>query len=242
DFNYGVFASVWESQVILADGLGRINTGNAILSKWELKNAERIQLALRGDQEKLTKYFYLRRNVLKAEVNMPGTAGFYAVCVHVSAFATDDTKIKQIQTFKDILDTITADGGSFVAGGDLNALPPGADSTDFCQEDKCFGDSFHSPGDKPLHRGGSYFTTEADLLSILYAENTGYYPVISLADYLDDETLHFTHSSAKNPDLDRKLDYLWTNTDWISGSEKTHQEAKLLSDHMPVSASWKVPQ
>ncbi|MEE8336104.1 MAG: endonuclease/exonuclease/phosphatase family protein, partial [Candidatus Neomarinimicrobiota bacterium] len=45
DFNYGVCASVWESQVILADGLGRINTGNAILSKWELKNAERIQLA-----------------------------------------------------------------------------------------------------------------------------------------------------------------------------------------------------
>ncbi len=241
DFNYGVYASMWESQVILADGLGRINTGNAILSKWELKNAERLQLALRGDQDKLTKYFYLRRNVLKAEVNMPGTAGFFAVCVHAAAFATDDTKLKHIQGFKDILDAIIGDGGSFVAGGDLNSLPPAADSTDYCEEDKCFGDSFHGAGDKPLHREGSYFTPEADWLSLLYDENTGYYPAISLSDYLKNEALHFTHSSAKNPEMDRKLDYLWTNTGWIPGSGKTHQEAKSLSDHLPVSAGWEVP-
>jgi len=242
DFNYGVFASMWQSQVILADGLGRINTGNAILSKWELKNAERVQLALRGDQDNLTRYFYLRRNVLTAEVHMPGAQSFSAVCVHATAFATDDTKQKHIQTFKDILDAIVADGSSFVAGGDLNALPPGAHKTDYCDEDKCEGKSFHGMNDDPQHREGSYFTPEADWLSLLYTENTGFTAAISLGDYLADEAAHFTHSSAKNSDLDRKLDYLWTNTDWLPLSEKTHQEAKLLSDHMPVSAGWEVPQ
>ena len=64
--NYGVYASMWEVQFVPSDGLGRINTGNAILSKWPLSEAERIQLSLRGDQDALTKAFYVRRNVLKA--------------------------------------------------------------------------------------------------------------------------------------------------------------------------------
>ena len=38
DMNYGAYGSMWESQVILADGLGRVNTGNLILSKWKLEN------------------------------------------------------------------------------------------------------------------------------------------------------------------------------------------------------------
>ena len=70
--NYGVYASMWEVQFVPSDGLGRVNTGNAILSKWPLSEAERIQLSLRGDQDALTKAFYVRRNVLKAVVNYPG--------------------------------------------------------------------------------------------------------------------------------------------------------------------------
>ena len=41
NLNYGAYASMWQAQVILADGLGRVNTGNLILSKWALKDAER---------------------------------------------------------------------------------------------------------------------------------------------------------------------------------------------------------
>jgi endonuclease/exonuclease/phosphatase family metal-dependent hydrolase len=78
DMNYGAYGSMWQAQAILADGLGRVNTGNLILSKWKLENAERIQLPLRGDQDGLTKYFYLRRNVLKVVVDMPSNK-FYAV-------------------------------------------------------------------------------------------------------------------------------------------------------------------
>ena len=38
--------------------------------------------------------------------------------------------------------------------------------------------------------------------------------------------------------FDRKLDYLFTNSDWHSG--QTHQESWILSDHTAVSATFKL--
>ena len=95
------------------------------MSKWKLEDAKRHQLPLRGDQDGLTQLFYLRRNVITAKVDMPGTP-FFAVNAHLTAFATDDTKQKHISGFKTILDNIVASGFNFVAGGDLNAIPPNA--------------------------------------------------------------------------------------------------------------------
>ena len=233
NMNYGAYGSMWEAQAILADGLGRVNTGNLILSKWELKEAERHQLPLRGDQDGLTQYFYLRRNVLKARVSMPGNS-FYAVNTHLTAFATDDTKQKHIIGFKDILDGITEEGNFFVAGGDLNELPPNATKLDYCIEDQCSGDSYHE-GVEPKHKEGAYFTPEITWLNPLYQTYT---PAISLEKYGAQEEKHFTHSPDDQLVLDRKLDYLWTNTSWYSGT--THQEATKLSDHIPITATWVV--
>jgi len=98
-FNFGAYASMWKAQVIPSDGLGRMDNGNAILSRWPITDAERIQLPLRGDMDALTKYFYLRRNVIKAKIEIPGTDNVYAVGIHSSAFATDDTKQKQINKY-----------------------------------------------------------------------------------------------------------------------------------------------
>ena len=56
---------------------------------------------------------------------------------------------------------------------------------------------------------------------------------------------HFTHAPSTSmlddttvTKYDRKLDYLFTNGSWVSGSGFTHQEVWGLSDHMPVSASF----
>jgi endonuclease/exonuclease/phosphatase family metal-dependent hydrolase len=244
--NYGVFASMWQAQVVLADGLGRINTGNAILSKWPLRDAQRIQLPLRGDQDSLTRYFYLRRNILKARLDLPPGAGtnggdtpVYIVDIHATAFATDDTKKKHIARFKEVLEEIQSEGGYFVAGGDLNAIPPTSDSTDYCIEDGC-GESYHAPGDDPQHREGSYFTPEITWLQPIYDAFT---PDIDLSTYTSNQQDYFTHSTSGDRFWDRKLDYLWTNCDWgwVPGSVTTHQEAMNLSDHAPVSARWVIP-
>jgi hypothetical protein len=51
--NYGAYASIWKGDCIPSDGLGRINMGNAILSKWPFDRATRISLPDRTDQSAL---------------------------------------------------------------------------------------------------------------------------------------------------------------------------------------------
>ena len=101
---------------------------------------------------------------------MPGNS-FYAVNTHLTAFATDDTKQKHINGFKNILDGIVSEGHNFVAGGDLNALPPNAAKLDYCIEDQCSGESYHTGGDHN-HKEGAYFAPEITWLSPLYQTYT----------------------------------------------------------------------
>lgn len=238
-FNYATYASMWEAQVVPSDGLGRINTGNAILSRWPITEAIRIKLPQRGDQDALTKYFYLRRNILKAKIALPGLDTFYAVDIHASAFSTDDTKKKQLEIFKSELDKLVTLDIPFIAGGDFNSLPVNATVLDYCLIDKRDDESFHGPNDDPKHKEGSWFENEITWLQDLY---DAYYPAVSLADYGANETHYYTHTTDWDAPYDRKLDYLWSKIPWVAGSDSTHQDARQWSDHAPVSAKWEVPK
>ena len=242
--NFGVYASMWEADIIPSDGIGRINTGNAILSRFELSDAERIQLRLRTDQDDLIQYFYLRRNILKARIPKldQGEKQFFAVDVHATAFATDDTKEQHINKYIEVLNNINDAGDVFVTGGDLNAVPPGA-ITDYCESDMCIGETFHNSLSDPFHKEGSFFENfpnEPDILLPLYGV---YSPAIDIA--LCNMPEHYTHAPVTSmisdsiyTKYDRKLDYLFTNGDWLTGSGATHQSAWQISDHMPVSATF----
>ena len=238
--NYAVYASAWHAQFIPSDGLGRMNMGSAILSRWPLKEGKRIALPLRQDQDALTQYFYLRRNILLARIEISNVPNLYIVNVHTAAFSTDDTKEKQIVRFGEKLNELDTSGVLFIAGGDLNTLPPGSDKTDYCLEDMCSGESFHEPGDDPFHKEGSNFAEEQEILSGLYAQ---YQTAVPFEDYQNQQSRYFTHST-NHPDgfWDRKLDYLFTNGSFELQSDSTHQEAVPCSDHAPVSVLWRVPQ
>jgi endonuclease/exonuclease/phosphatase family metal-dependent hydrolase len=234
-FNYAAYGSQWKAQFIPSDGLGRMNEANAILSRWPLTDAKRIQLELRQDQDKLTRYFYERCCMVKAKVSIPGFKNFYAVNIHASAFATDDTKHQHIVAFKKELDNITATGNWFVAGGDLNTLPPNSDSTDYCYEDMCQGESFHQPGDDPQHKEGSNYTPESEWLVSFYSD---YQSAVELNDYHLKQPDYFTHTTRPEHTWDRTLDYLFTNNRWRNGSTVVHQDFFIDSDHAPVSAEF----
>jgi endonuclease/exonuclease/phosphatase family metal-dependent hydrolase len=242
-FNYGVYASMWQAEVIPSGGLGRVDVGNGILSRWKLTDAERIQLSLRTDQDALTQYFYLRRNIVKAKVNLPGLdTALYAVNTHATAFATDDTKQKHIDEYVSTLADIHSAGHHFITGGDLNSIPPGAIKYDFCASDACHDEVYHSGGTgTDPHIEGSYFNNfegERDLLKPLY---DNYHPAIGQS--VMNDSVHFTHSPW-NTDRpaddknywDRKLDYLFTNMQDWSSTGQTYQNTHLLSDHAPVTA------
>jgi endonuclease/exonuclease/phosphatase family metal-dependent hydrolase len=238
-FNYAVYVSEWRSQYIPSDGLERLDMGNAILSRWEITDAQRIQLDLRGDQDALTKYFYLRSCILKGKINIPGVPDLYLLNAHTSAFATDSTKRNHIARFKQELDNVNAAGGSFIAGGDLNTLPPGSDSTDFCEEDMCHGESFHHTGDTPMHKDGSDYTPEKYWLKGVYND---YQCAIPLAKFLANQSMYFTHTTRPGHFWDRTLDYLFTNKSWRSNSGKAEQSYLLESDHAPVTARFILPK
>ena len=243
-FNYGAYASMWQAQFIPSDGLGRVDAGNAILSRWEITEAERIQLPLRTDQDGLTQYFYLRRNILKTRIDVPNH-DFYAVCTLTTAFATDDTKQKHIEMFYETISSIDTNA-VFIAGGDLNSVPPES-TTDYCMSDICSGESFHQAGDDPEHKEGSYFYNFVGEPNLIQPFYTYFNSAIGVVDAslesnfthspwnTDEESENYTDSDY----WDRKLDYLFSNQPLKKG--KTHQNQHQLSDHAPVSAVLGLP-
>ena len=244
-FNYGAYASMWQAQFIPSDGLGRVDAGNAILSRWEITESERIQLPLRTDQDGLTQYFYLRRNILKTKIAVPNQNGFYAVCAHTTAFATDNTKQKHIEKFYETINSIDTNA-VFIAGGDLNALTPWATTRDFCEEDRCDEEVCDEDYENNEIYQGSYFNNLPDEVSLL----RDLYRYSSAIDSLSTEnTENFTHSTWNTNEnnsgfidsdyWDRKLDYIFSNVSFTNGT--THQEAYDLSDHAPVSAGLTLP-
>ena len=246
DLNYGVYASMWNAEIIPSDGLGKVDAGNAVLSRWEITDAERIKLPLRTDQDPLTQYFYLRRNILKAKINIPGLdTTLYAVNIHATAFAKDDTKQKHIDEYVNVLNDIKENDEKFITGGDLNALTPWASKRDFCVDDKCSGDVCDGNFKTNTVYEGSYFEfipNEINLLRPLYNFN----PAIDSVSLQQNESLFNTHSPWNTgydiPEYwDRKLDYLFTNyKDWSTIGE-THNNIKNISDHAPVSATLTFP-
>ena len=250
NLNYGCYASMYKTDFAPSDGLGMVDGGNAILSKYKLEESERISLDLRADQNSITQYFYLRRNILKTKIPDLSQNGkdFYAVNIHATAFATDKTKEKHIQKYIEVLDEIHAAGHVFVTGGDLNSVPPGA-NYDFCLIDDCdtqidsmgvyLNETYHVDEDGGPHLEGSYFNNfpgEPDLLKPIY-DNENYQGAIDISN--PEDTTKFTHGQSTSYErgfgiVDRKLDYLFTNESWTGA--RTHQGAWDLSDHIAVSA------
>ncbi len=230
DLNYGVYASLWKSQFISSDGIGRMDMGNAILSKYELSNGERIALTLRSDQDALTQYFYLRRNIVTARVEGVTDTALYAVVVHTAAFSQDGSKQQHIDRFKEELDRISGTGALLVGGGDLNTIPPNAYPKINFGDAVCTDEDFQADD----------YTDEVDWLRPLYR---AYFPAIDTVTYKANESAFLTHTTKSDGPFTRKLDYLFTNigAGWVEGLGTVHWQAmgsgpERLSDHSSVSA------
>lgn len=220
--NYGVYASQWQNQFVPSDGLGPVDSGNAILSVYPITGAERITLPLRSDQDGITQHFYLKRNILKAKTILNGFE-YWILNLHTSAYSNDGTKKKQIDRFVDELHAISFDGELFVAGGDLNEIPPGSSQLSNFPDSICEDEDFQADD----------YSDETDWLDELY-EN--YQPAVVLTDYHNNELVFFTHTTDSNGFWARKLDYLFTNQDGGFWQSETHQNTMLLSDHAPTTA------
>jgi endonuclease/exonuclease/phosphatase family metal-dependent hydrolase len=232
---YGVYASQWKADYVPSDGLGAIDSGNGILSKYPLREAERMALAQRTEQSGVERYFYLKRNLLRARLDVPGKGPTYVVAVHADAYSKDGTKRQHIERFKAELDRLAEQGNTVIGVGDLNALPPGTNkqfgfSDSVCEDEEFIADDYRE---------------ESDWLSSLYADYT---PEVPLDVYQRDQASYFSHTVDKDGFWNRKLDYIFTNAEVVPGSGLVHQdeahggmETMPLSDHAPVSVELELP-
>jgi endonuclease/exonuclease/phosphatase family metal-dependent hydrolase len=230
-----VYASQWRADFIPSDGLGAMDDGNAILSRWPLTDATRIALPLREDQDALTAYFYLRRNVLTAKLQLPDGPRVGIVATHSDAYGNDGTKLKHIQRFHEEAKRMAEATDLVIAGGDLNTIPPGSTQRKDFPDSVCTDDDFIADD----------FTKEADWLDPLYADFSS---AIPLPDYEADNEAYFSHTVDGGGFWNRTLDYLFADREWEPGSGLVHQseerggmETMPLSDHAPLSASVTLP-
>lgn len=235
---WAAYASQWKADYVPSDGMGSIDSGNAVLSRWPITSATRHALALKTDVSALERYFYLRRNVLEVHVEVPGVGDVAVVDLHAEAFSSDGTKRHHLERFKEILDGLSARGLPVIAGGDLNAIPPGSPLRQGFPEDQgCSGGRFEPDS----------YLGEETWLDALYA---AYAPDVTPADFAADPAAWYTFGGDERFPLSRKLDHLFTNGRWVPGSARALQDqgplppgqapSWMLSDHVPLVADYEV--
>ncbi len=229
EFSYAAYASQWKSDYVPSDGIGLINSGNAILSRYPLENTERIALPLIEEQSGFIQYFYLRRNMLKAQITDAQNQAIVLINTHTSAFAKDGTKDKQLLQIKAEIDQLQTAGQSFVLGGDFNSLPPSTEQVEGFSDDVCPEDSEFSAND---------FSAETDIMLPFY----DYEALIPLEDYAADNTPYFTFTANKDGFWNRKLDFMFTNAQFRFGlvhldEARGGMATMPLSDHAPLSGT-----
>ncbi len=117
------YFSTWSSRYIPSEGLGRMEMGNAIFSKYPIVKADMFKLSERADLSAAEAKFYLKRQLGHADIDVGGAQPIAFYVVHTEAYDRDGTKQKQLAEIRDVLARETK---PFVVGGDFNELPPGA--------------------------------------------------------------------------------------------------------------------
>lgn len=257
DLNYAAYFETWNSQYVASEGLGRMNLGNAIFSRYPIRFAERIHQDDRTDLDALTAKFYIHRAIGHTVVELPSGVTVATYVVHTEAYDNDGTKQKQIQQIFDILQ---ADTGHWLMGGDLNELPltaaklqhfPDERASAVC--DASFTQPPYTPQVlKPWYDAFQNFIS-LDRYGATEAEQKRYYSHSILGP--DD-----TNDQGEHGFWNRTLDYLWIRKAdaWVPGSTDVIQQkgqkvggdgglgpviqsdVLRLSDHAPVTGIWQV--
>jgi endonuclease/exonuclease/phosphatase family metal-dependent hydrolase len=237
NLSYAVYAPNWRSEFIPAHGLGHMNSGIAIFSRWPLSDAVRIRLPLSEEQPEYERQFYLKRAILRAYLDIPGYAPLTVLNIHADAYSKDGTKKKHVDIFKDEMDAAREEGRIVLAGGDLNVLPPGTVKLKDFPDSVCTDEDFIADD----------YSGELGWIDSYYRD---YHPVIPLADYQADNSRYFSHTvdGRAGGFWNRTLDYLFSSAPWVPGSGLVHQnvlrggmETMPLSDHAPVTGTLLLP-
>jgi endonuclease/exonuclease/phosphatase family metal-dependent hydrolase len=262
NLRYAGYMSTWKARYVPSEGVGRMDLGNAVLSRYPIVKAERIRQQDRTDQDPLTSTFYIKRAIGRVEVDVGQGRRVAAYVVHTEAYDQDGTKQRQIQQIHDVLKQETL---PWVIGGDFNELPP------VCDERAAPGTASSCDGklrlsgflDERESSKGTDFEQPPYTPSVMKQYYDDFEPYIPLSRYGVGEEAqrpYFTHSVLGPDSLNdqgvrgtwnRTLDYLfvrkgeqWSDTAVIQGPDARfgiQSDALRLSDHAPVVGTWRLP-
>lgn len=229
--NYAAWVHFWRAPFVPDHGLGQVDAGLAVLSRFPLQEGQRIDQGEIGEQDPVTRRFYLRRALCKVEVHLSAGRVVTVINVHTAAYSTDGTKKRQIDQ---ALAEAKKVSGTLIIGGDFNALPPGA------VKREGFADEKAVLTDEAVHYRG-----EEDIMAGFYE---ALHPAIPLADYQADESRYFSASVHKDIFWTRRLDFVFSSLPFSSGAAILQKpgdkwlgkpiaaDPMKLSDHAPLVA------
>ncbi len=242
--NEGAYFETWRAAYVPSEGLGRMQLGNAILSRYPIALAESIRQVDRTDQDPLTSAFYIHRSVGRVVIRLAPGREAAALVVHTEAYDNDGTKQKQIKQIHSLFGAETLPA---VVGGDFNELPPNAARV------KGFPDERETPVCSADFAQPPY--TPA-VMQPFYDDFAAHIP---LARYGSDEASqarYYTHTvlgpdevneHGVAGDWNRTLDYLFANAkaSWVPGQtdvlqrkgQKIGEAPSVGSDTRPTLAS-----
>ncbi|MGB0237367.1 MAG: endonuclease/exonuclease/phosphatase family protein [Cycloclasticus sp.] len=203
--------------------MGSVGTKLSVISKYNMSSATRLQLSL-IPQNPITQLFNFKRALL--DVRLPiDTGGELAVLTtHLSAFSKGtNTLKKQINQIDQRLHALNKAQTPWIIAGDFNLLPPNTYSL--------------------LNEEQRHFHEEHSAIETLYQQ----YPAIPKLSSVHSEEREnwYTYSPNGSPvkQPDRTIDYYFYSPQLSAHETFVEQNKALtLSDHMPIIASFTLPQ
>ena len=189
--------------------LGRLDSGQVVLSRWPIKGNERFSLPKPAERNFLWRAFYLNRALQKVTLDIAGTP------VTVFNVHTESGSLPTRQRHAEIIREIVAPfaKGALIMAGDFNAVPPEATKKD-------------GFGDEPE-------LDQRSDQSIAALRTLGLRETIPAERYSREEALSLTFPADKPS---RRLDYLFFSESFYLGSGHVMNHLGPQSDHRPIFA------
>jgi endonuclease/exonuclease/phosphatase family metal-dependent hydrolase len=238
-FNHAAWVPVWDVDYVPEEGLGRVEMGQAVFSRWPIERNTRIDLPQSTESSKLVNTFWLHRAVQLTEVDT-GDRVISVVNNHPEAYSLDGTKQKHLATIYEWSKEMFL---PIVVGGDFNVIPPGSLKTE--------GFADNAPADTIGVTEVYYTQEEMDALLPFYDT---WNAAIPLEDYqvdtLEEQERFFSHSVSGKVFWTQKLDYLFSDGQWSGawtlqspgdGDRPLLSDPMDLSDHAPILGVLELP-